>query len=61
MRNWLINCRKQKGLSQVELSKRAGISQPSYCAIESGKSNPKPTTAKRLAQILGIDWTDFFK
>lgn len=60
MRNWLINCRKRKGLSQTELAKRAGISQPSYCAIEKSKTTPRPATAKRIAHELGFDWTKFF-
>lgn len=60
MRSWLIKYRKQCGLSQKALADKVGIAQPSLSSIESGKTNPKPTTAKRIAQVLGFDWTQFF-
>ena len=61
MRTWLIDLRKQQNLSQSEVAQAAKISQPSYCNIENGKLNPKPKTAKRIADVLRFDWTEFFK
>ena len=61
MREWLIDLRKQKNLSQSEVAEATKISQPSYCNIENGKIRPKPETAKRIADLLGFNWTDFFK
>lgn len=58
---WLFNARKAKGLSQREVSNRVGIKQPSYCAIETGASKPKPETAKRIASVLDFDWTLFYQ
>lgn len=60
MREWLVSARKVKGLSQIDMSKRLHLTQPTYWAYESGKARPKPDTAKRIASILGIDWTRFY-
>jgi DNA-binding XRE family transcriptional regulator len=38
-----------------------GISQPSLANIESGKTNPRIITAKRIAAVLDFDWTKFFE
>lgn len=61
MREWLVKARKEKRLSQVEVAKQVGISQPSYCDIENGKMSPKPVNAHRIAEILGIEWTRFYE
>lgn len=60
MRVWLTEKRKAKNLSQAELARKVGISQPSLFYIESGKRNPKVKTAKRIAAVLDFDWTEFF-
>ena len=36
-RNWLRRMRKDRDLTQQEISKKLGISQQYYCLIESGK------------------------
>lgn len=61
MNRWLIDKRKNKGLSQKDVSERAGISQPSYCNIENGSRRPSVETAKRIAEVLGFNWTEFFE
>lgn len=61
MRTWLIDYRKKLCLSQADVAQSAEISQPSYCNIENGKINPSPKTAKRIANVLQFDWTEFFK
>ena len=60
MRSWLIEARQQKGLTQKELAQQVQISQPSICDIEQGNKTPRPETAKRIAKVLGFDWTRFF-
>lgn len=60
-RNWLVALRKKAGLNQKEAAFRSGIKQPSYCEIEKGKSTPRIYTAKRIAEVLGFDWTLFFE
>lgn len=60
MREWLIAIRKQKGLSQAAVCKAVGIKQPTYWEYEHGKSTPKPTTAKKIGELLGFSWTLFY-
>lgn len=61
MREWLIAIRKGMFLSQSEVAQAAKITQPSYSNIERGKSNPSTKTAKRIANVLQFDWTQFFE
>lgn len=61
MRTWLIAIRKQRGLTQVEVAEKVGISQPSLCDIERGVMSPRPDTAKKIAEVLDFNWTRFFE
>jgi len=61
LRNWLIVARMRKGYSQKKMSELVGISQPSYCAYEKGKTTPRPRHAQKIAKILGFSWEEFFK
>jgi predicted transcriptional regulator len=49
----LIAARKEKGLTQQELSKLTGVAQADISRIESGNGNPSFKTLKRLAEGLG--------
>lgn len=60
MRQWLIDLRLKKLLSQKEVCEAVGIAQPTYWEYEHGKSRPSPETAQRLGEVLGFDWTRFF-
>lgn len=60
MREWLVDARKKKGLTQAEISRRIQVSQVAYFWYEHGRCAPKPATAKRIASVLGIDWTRFY-
>ena len=61
VRSWLIETRKKQELTQGAVAAAAGISQPSYCAIENGTSDPKIETAKLIGNALGFPWTDFYE
>lgn len=61
MRDWLVDLRRARGLSQKEVAAAVGIAQPSYWEIEHGLTNPKLTTACRLGELLGFDWRMFIK
>lgn len=61
MRNWLVAIREERGLSQKSVSEQVEIAQPSYCNIEKGKTRPAVKTAKRIADVLGFDWTRFYE
>lgn len=56
----LKELRKQKSLTQEEVSERIGITRSSYTNIENGERRPSVETAKKIAAVLGFDWTLFF-
>ena len=59
MRKWLFDLRK--GRTQAEVAKAAGITQQMYSAIERGERWPSVKVAKRLAAVLGFDWTRLYE
>lgn len=59
-RDWLIALRNQIGLTQNEVAIRAKIERSTYAQYELGRRNPTVTNAKKIAEILGFDWTIFF-
>ena len=61
MRTWLKVRRVAWQLKSGDVAKAAGISQPVYSQIENGKKNPSVATAKRIASVLGFEWTKFFE
>jgi DNA-binding XRE family transcriptional regulator len=48
--------REHLELTQEEVARRIGITQPAYAKIEGGKRQPRIATCKRLAVALGIEW-----
>lgn len=44
--------RESKGISQSELAKNAGISQPALCQIERGTKNPSLQIGGEIARLL---------
>lgn len=59
MENWLKTMRGK--MSQREAANRVGITQAFYCEIEKGKKKPSVDVAKRIAKVLGFEWTRFFE
>lgn len=59
-RQWLIDIRLLKGLTQQEVAKESGISRSYYSGIENGVRDAKPDTAQAIADVLGFDWTIFY-
>ena len=60
MIRWLREKRIASNLSQKEVANRALISQQYYNFIENGKRHPPVETAKKIAEVLGFDWTQFY-
>lgn len=60
MSDMLLELRTQKNLRQDDVAKKAGISRSYYTMIERGKKKPSPKVAKKIAKILGFDWTFFY-
>ena len=57
----LIETRNKIGLTQVQVAKRAGISEVSYQRIEYGTQKPNVDTAIMIAETLGITSFKTFK
>lgn len=47
--------RRELGLSQEDVGKRAGLSRLVYHRIEAGTRRPTPSNILTIARILGID------
>lgn len=60
-REWLINKRIEKKLSQKELAEKCDVSQVSIARIESGERRPSPELAKKIADVLNFSWTRFYE
>lgn len=52
--------RKEKGLTMRRVSRLAKINESTYNLIEHGKRRPSVDAAKRIAAVLGFNWTAFF-
>ena len=52
--NNLRKARKLKGLTQLEMGKKIGLSRQAYAAYETGIRDPDTTTLARIAKILGV-------
>lgn len=61
MRDWLLAIRKQINMTQAEVAEKAEIARTTYAMIETGERNASVDNAKRIAQVLGFDWTIFFE
>ena len=48
----LKQAREAAGMSQAEVARALGLSQPAYSYIENGEKNPSLPVAKRLAVVL---------
>lgn len=51
--NRIKTVREERRMSQNELAKRAGISQPFIHDLENGNRNAKPETWRKIADALG--------
>lgn len=60
-RQWLADIRTGQGKTQQELANSVGTSQSGYANIETGLRDPSVEVAKRIAAVLGFDWTRFFE
>lgn len=61
MRAWLTKKRQSRMQTQMDLAKQAGISRAYLAQIELGMRNPSIRVAKKLANVLSIDWTRFYE
>lgn len=52
----LIGHRAEQGLSQRELAKRLGVSQPRIVELESGEKNPQIETLLKITAATGLEF-----
>jgi transcriptional regulator with XRE-family HTH domain len=57
----LQRLRRNKDLSQEELSYRANVHQTYLSGVEGGKRNPSVGVLERIAIALGVDVEEFFR
>ena len=51
----LVSFRIEHGLSQAELARRCGVSQPAIARLERGEHEPRLATLRRVAHALDAD------
>jgi transcriptional regulator with XRE-family HTH domain len=56
----LYRLRSERGLTQEELARRAGMRQPRIAELERGDSGTTQDTLVRIALALGADITDLY-
>ena len=61
MRDKLRNIRKEKNLTQENLSKMVNIHRTYYSMIENGKRNPSLQVAISLKRALNYQYDDIFE
>ena len=61
MRDWLVELRKSKGLTQEVTAKKAQIARSYYTRIELGDYRLPVGTAMRIAEALDFDWVRFYE
>ncbi len=55
-------CREKKRMTQVQLAKRAKVTQAYVAMLEAGvKKNPSLATLKRIAKALGVKMGDLLE
>jgi transcriptional regulator with XRE-family HTH domain len=57
----LRSLRKERLLTQVELSKMTGVAQDSISSLETGKREAHPGTIRKLAKALDVEPTELIK
>lgn len=60
MKNRLKELRAKKGMTQEQLSKKAGISRPALTQIENGKTAPDGNTIAALVKALETPANEIF-
>lgn len=57
----LRELRIKQGLTLKQVAEKAGVSEGYISHIERGKQSMPVHTAKRIAEVLGFDWTKFYE
>ena len=49
-----------KGMTQEQLAEKAGVSRSHVTRIERGEIRPSVPVAKKLGEVLDVDWRCFY-
>lgn len=56
----VLRIRRERSLSQEELSFRSGLTRAYLSGLEAGRRNPTIVSLSKIADALGVDVQDFF-
>lgn len=57
----LKKAREKSGLSQEKLALKVGVGRSTITMIETGVNQLTVPLAKKIAEVLDIDWTELFE
>jgi len=61
LRTWLKDIRAKKELTQQEVANAANVDVTMISKIELGERRPSVEVAKKIASVLGFNWTRFYE
>ena len=61
LRGFVLELSKREDLSQTEIAKRSGLSQPLIHKILSGMGTPQMRTYQKLASAFPDEWSDYLQ
>lgn len=56
----LSELRIRQGMLGTDLARRAGVTKQNIYAIEKGRTNPTPSLAKKITEILNVPFDNIF-
>ena len=57
----LKELRTAKGMTQEQLASECGVQRTTITMIELGENKPSVELAKKLGEVFGVTWSDFFE
>lgn len=60
-RQWLKNARATVSMTQEEVAIKTEIASSTYAMYEQGRRTPSVKVARKIGNLLGFDWKDFFE
>lgn len=56
----LKSAREAKGMTQEDLAQACGVIRQTISAIEVGQNKPRPELAKKIGEILDVQWWELY-
>ena len=56
----LKSVREAKGMTQEDLAQACGVIRQTISAIEVGQNKPRPELAKKIGEILDVQWWELY-